>query len=444
MRNVAFIAAALLPGQVLPAQSQGLPPSPSPAGAAPVQTASNRVDHRLAYIHTLLNAAPAELAQSSNVLRAFGFATTDTSAALRGLSIALVDTTGARVSLLMGDGATIDALPLHARRGLATASVFRGRGSPNAQPDSSTAALRVQTWPDSQTLVFVKPIPHAGAPCDCLLDVEGAIVAALSPSGSRSFLTEDGMLAGTAAAKITLPSLPPPEVPADANRLRTLLDDQRSGIAPPFAVLAFIVAGVGALLLWRRSGWATGSVVRRDQLVQTTFDANDLISELASEASARMGDSTRLETHFDIAPAVVRGDRKYLASALRRIIRAANRAMPRGGTLTLVTRFAEINDESSRDRPTVGVGHYVVVAVEDTGRPMPEDRRQRLLALTHQEPREQVGSVGDLTLVTSIVHAHGWWLHCTDRRGGGNVIEIYIPLAPETIMPLVEWQEQLA
>ncbi len=409
-----------------------------------VPQSPRRNDPRIAYIEALLDSAPGELAQSGNVLRAFGFAASDTSAALRGMSIAVIDTTGARTALLLGDGATIDALPLQARRALATAGELRGRGSPNAAADGSTATLRVQMRPETQTLAFVKPIPRAAARCDCLLDGVGAIVAALSPSGSSSLLTAGGMLAGTALSTIALPSPPRSDDPASENRQRPALGDLNPGIYPPFIVLALLVVGVGCVLVWRGAGFATRSIVRREQLVQTIFNANDLISELASEASTRMGDSTRLETHFDIAPAVVRGDRRCLARALRRIIRAANRAMPRGGTLTLVTRFAEIDDDGSRDRPTVAVGHYVVVSVEDTGRPMPEGRRRRLLEPTDTESRKRLGSFDDLTLVTSIVHAHGWRLHCSDRRGDGNLIEIYIPLAPESIMPLIEWQGQLA
>ena len=135
--------------------------------------------------------------------------------------------------------------------------------------------------------------------------------------------------------------------------------------------------------------------MRRDQLVLTTIDANALISDLASGPTEWRGQSIKVEIHFKIAPAIVYADRKCLARALRLLMTSALRAMPTGGTLTLTTRFVEIND-GRIDAVDIPDGHYVVLTVADSGRSMPPEIQQRLIDPRRLPARRRVfGSMGE-------------------------------------------------
>lgn len=432
------MAAPCAPCSRLPAQSATgsvLSQSTTPVRVPP---STRRSDRRIAYIEALLDSAPGELAQSANVLRAFGFTSNDTTAAFRGLSIAVVDTTGTRVSLLMGDGASVDRIPGHTLRLLATTAAVLARGSSDTDADVSLRMNRVTNTRDSLQLVLVTPVPRAAERCDCLLDAEGAIVAALSEQGTAAIVTDDGMVAGT-YVPLTQPATRGEfgieEARATGQELRPLRDESLT----VREVLALITAGAGSLLMWYLIRASTRRQVRAEQLSPAVFDANTLVLSLAGEASDKLGRNIRLETHFRIAPAMVRGDQTRTAQAVRLLIEAARRAMPRGGTLSLTTRFAEITEEHDRIPP----GHYIVLAVDDTGRPLPLNVRGHLLDATPARSREWSSASHDLRLVRSIVHAHGWWLHVNAPREQSNEISIYMPLAPESLLPFVGLQEAL-
>ncbi len=439
----ALICGALFALQVIGAQRASVSQPAQFSGPTPVPGSARRVDHRLAYIRALLDSAPVELAQSGNVLRPFGFERSSNDPSLRQLNIALLDTAGVRVALLLGDGAAIDAIPRAHRRSLASGAVFRARGSERTEPDPSTTTLRSPSHADSLMLVFVKPVLRGSARCDCLMDADGALVAALSPSAAAS-LAADVMLADTVV---------PASAPADATeeQLRggaesslLTITSQRGRMAPLWGMVVVVAACIGGLIAWRTFGIGGRFVGRRDQLVQTTFDANGLISNLASGLTEWRGRNIKLETHFNIAPAIIHADRKRLARALRLLMTTAQAAMPTGGTLTLTTRFVETDDDRI-DEAGVPAGHYIVLAVADSGRTMAHDRRRRLIDPQRQDPpRRLFGRADSLSLVASIVRAHGWWLSIDGRHDEGNIVQVWMPMAQEALTPLADLREQLA
>ncbi len=439
IRVAISIVAAFVPASSLIGQPTARTASPQSTTPVRVPQSTRRSDPRIAYIEALLDSAPGELAQSGNVLRAFGFASSDTTAAFRGMSIAVIDTTGARTALLLGDGSSIDGLPRHARRALATAAVVRGRDLQKSQADISLTTHRIANARDSVQLVIVRPVPRLTERCDCLLDGDGAIVAALSERGTAAIVTDDGSVAGTFVPLLELPAIRPVFGALEARGAGQVLRSTRDRTITVRELLALLAVGVGAALAWRLVRAGTRTQVLAEQLIPTSFDANTLLSSLAGEASEKLGRNTRLETHFHIAPAVVRGDRKRLAQALRLLIGAARHAMPRGGTLSLTTRFAEVTEGGD----LIPNGHYIVLTVDDTGQPLPSDLRRRLLDAIPAPSREWSSASDDLTTVQRIVRAHGWWLHVDAPRDTGNVVSIYMPLAPESLIPLVDLQEEL-
>ncbi len=429
--------------QVIGAQQPSVSEPARLAAPTTAPASARRVDHRIGYVRALLDSGPAELAQSGNVLRPFGFALSSIDPSLHQLNIALLDTSGVRVALLLGDGAAVDAISRARRRVLASTAVFRARGSERADPDATTETLRVPSVGDSLSLVFVKPVLRGETHCDCMMDADGVLVAALSPSVAAS-LAEDGMLADA-----VVPSYMPadtPEAPALAgaqSRLMTIAT--QSGGTPPLWGMAVLVAAcIGCVMAWRTFSIGGRSLVRRDQLAQTTFDANALISELASGLTESRGQNVKLELYFNITPAIVHADRKRLAHALRLLMRSAQDAMPTGGTLTLTTRFVEITDDRTDDA-AVPAGHYIVLEVADSGRAMTHDRQRRLIdAQRHEAPRRSFGREDSLGIVAGIVQAHGWWLRNDRVQDDRNIIGVWMPLAHEALTPLADLHEQLA
>lgn len=442
--SAALLAFAVLAIEALGAQSVENPAQARVAHRASLDSVSGGIEVRLARIRALLDSAPAELAQSGNVVRAFGFANSGVRIAIQGLSIVLLDTSGARIALLTGDGSTVDSVSVESRRALASAAAARGRGSQDAEPDTSIAYFRTRNVRDGSVLLFVKPVPRSTARCDCLLDSDGAIVAALPASELAATVSDDGMLAGAFVPEIDGASALRRSARDAPLQDQPYFESPFAAVESPIGALVLVIACIGCAMAWRAYCPTTRSIVHRDQLRRSSFDINDIVSEIASTVSDRLGRTVKLETHFNIAPAIVNGDRKRLGQAIVLLIDAARAAMPTGGTLTLTTRFVEIL-EAGPERHAVASGHYVVLAIADTGASLSIARRQLLLDQTVPSTDWQVfRRVDDLSVAASIAHAHGWLISADRRPNDGNEVALYMPLAAETLTPLLELQEQLA
>lgn len=436
---VVLAAMLLLSGPTLSAQLKSATSHRQRAAAATTTTGvdgKRAAEPRLEHIRAMLQRAPDELASSGEMLRPFGVASLDTSPALRGLSIALLDTSGARVALLFGNGVSVDAIPATVRKALAVAAVDRARVSQQGARDATITSHRAQGDAESPSLVLVMPAPRAEARCDCLLDADGALVAALSPSGSASFIDGDGMLEG-----VYLPLTKGARTPAAADRETP---PARHGAREPAGDFGLIAPGFLALLVlgamggvaWKRSRAARESGMLPRELTRTYFDLNELVDAIAGGMSTSLAHTIKLETYFNIAPAMVRADRRRVAMLLRQLMKAAGHAMPDGGTLTIVTRFAEVTDDSA-ERLNVPIGHFIVLEVSGT-EPRPQDDPAAATA-----PFMAASALGR-SAIERIVASHGWSLRAGSAQGTGGGSSIYMPLASESVIALSELHEHRA
>src|SRR3712207_4043554 len=136
---------------------------------------------------------------------------------------------------------------------------------------------------------------------------------------------------------------------------------------------------------------------RRQPLQATAVDLPDLVHGMAGLVGSTLG--PKIEVRVDIAPELplVRADANQLEMALLNLAVNARDAMPDGGSLAL-----SASRESVRGRRRLGLkaGHYVRLAVTDTGTGMDEATLARAV-----EPFFSTKGIGKGTgLGLSMVH----------------------------------------
>jgi signal transduction histidine kinase len=169
---------------------------------------------------------------------------------------------------------------------------------------------------------------------------------------------------------------------------------------------------------------------RRQPLTSKSVDINALVAEFEPLWRRTVGGNVAVLTR--LAPHVrpTKADPSQLESALLNLVINARDAMPQGGTVTIETEHAEI-EQSMADGlfDDIPAGRYSVVTVSDTGHGMTPEVRERAC-----EPFFTTKSVGagtglGLSMIYGFVKQSGGHLKMYSEVGRGTAIRLYLPVA---------------
>jgi CheY-like chemotaxis protein len=106
----------------------------------------------------------------------------------------------------------------------------------------------------------------------------------------------------------------------------------------------------------------------------------------------------------------------------------ARDAMPGGGTVVIKTTHVELTDSTLDDEPVAG-GHYVLLAVTDTGVGMTADTRRRLFEPFFTTKDTGQGTGLGLSTAYGIVKQSKGYIFAESQLGRGTTFRVYLPCA---------------
>ena len=128
------------------------------------------------------------------------------------------------------------------------------------------------------------------------------------------------------------------------------------------------------------------------------------------------------------------GDPTQLLQVLVNLITNARDALPKGGTITITARDAELNDDYASVSHLANPGRYVAIEVEDDGSGMTSDVVDKAFEpfFTTKEP----GSGTGLGLASSlaIVRAHGGYMQVYSEPGHGSRFQLHLVAALDDVV----------
>ena len=167
---------------------------------------------------------------------------------------------------------------------------------------------------------------------------------------------------------------------------------------------------------------------RREQVKLQALDLNAVVDDVHGLLARSIGEDVHLIVRkSDIL--AINADRGHLEQILVNLAVNGRDAMPDGGTLTIETSVAEIDDAYVHLHPDAHPGRYVQLAVSDTGTGMSAEVAARAFEPFFTTKHEQSGTGLGLATIHGIVTNAGGTITMYSEVGLGTTIRVYFPIA---------------
>ncbi|MFO0695186.1 MAG: ATP-binding protein [Polyangiales bacterium] len=178
------------------------------------------------------------------------------------------------------------------------------------------------------------------------------------------------------------------------------------------------------------------SLGRRRTMRVEAVEVGAYLERLLRLVRSLLPESIALRNAPTAAPLWVTADAAQLDQVLMNLCVNARDAMPEGGTLFLSVTRTELDADYVRLNPWAKQGVYARIDVTDTGHGMPPEVRERIFDPFFTTKAEGRGTGLGLAVSYGIVSQHGGLLHCYSEPGVGTSFKLYMPLRPESGVPV--------
>jgi PAS domain S-box-containing protein len=174
------------------------------------------------------------------------------------------------------------------------------------------------------------------------------------------------------------------------------------------------------------------SFARREVIQPQVVDLNDLLNNMASILRRTLGSDLELITHLadDLPP--VLADPGQIDQMILNLAVNARDAMPDGGSLTITTDSLTMDRANAAEWSSVLPGHYVRVAIADTGTGMPAEVIKHAFEPFYTTKDKGEGSgLGLATVYGAVTQAEGH-VRITSTPNQGTTFTILLPVTTQS------------
>jgi two-component system, cell cycle sensor histidine kinase and response regulator CckA len=170
---------------------------------------------------------------------------------------------------------------------------------------------------------------------------------------------------------------------------------------------------------------------RKQMLKPVVLNLNDVVSDMNKMLRRLIGEDIRFMAKFDPELKPIKADPGQIEQVLVNLVVNSRDAMPQGGSLTIETANFEIDAEFAGKHLGLAPGHYVMLAVSDSGCGMDDKTQARIFEPFFTTKEKGRGTGLGLSTVYGIVKQSGGSVWVYSEPDKGTVFKVYFPQLQE-------------
>ncbi|HUI72554.1 MAG TPA: response regulator, partial [Spirochaetia bacterium] len=166
---------------------------------------------------------------------------------------------------------------------------------------------------------------------------------------------------------------------------------------------------------------------RKQMLQPRVLNLGQLVGGMEEMLRRLLGED--IEVRAEQGPGLwnVRADPARIEQVIMNLAVNSRDAMPDGGTLRVATVNSHVDPDSSRQRPPMKAGDYVLLSVSDTGLGMDAATMERIFEPFFTTKERGKGTGLGLATAYGIIKQSEGYIFCTSEKGKGTTFDIYLP-----------------
>lgn len=166
---------------------------------------------------------------------------------------------------------------------------------------------------------------------------------------------------------------------------------------------------------------------RRQVLQPVSLNLNDLLEEMGKLLHRLIGADIDLRMVRDPKLGYVKADAGQIEQVILNLVVNARDSMPTGGFLTIETCNVDLDLSFTRMRPEIHPGHFVLLAVTDTGIGMDPATKAKIFEPFFTTKEVGKGTGLGLAVVHGIIKQSGGTIEVYSEPGYGTSMKVYLP-----------------